>query len=88
MSARWRRTQRHCLREEAEPEERPEHVTRLFLSHLTDIVVDIIVKFFDFAFFFFLSLKYMFYLVLSIIVFEYNSYTKCRHELLRKIENF
>lgn len=74
-------------REEAEPEERPEHVTLLFLSHLTDIVVDIIVKFFDFAFFF-LSLKYMFYLVLSIIVFEYNSYTKCRHELLRKIENF
>lgn len=74
-------------REEAEPEERPEHVTRLFLSHLMDIVVDIIVKFFDFAFFF-LSLKYMFYLVLSIIVFEYNSYTKCRHELLRKIENF
>lgn len=53
MSARWRRIQRHCLREEAEPEERPEHVTRLFLSHLTDIVVDIIVKFFDFAFFFF-----------------------------------
>lgn len=87
MSARWRRIQRHCLREEAEPEERPEHVTRLFLSHLTDIVVDIIVKFFDFAFFF-LSLKYMFYFVLSIIVFEYNSYTKCRHELLRKIENF
>lgn len=39
-------------REEAEPEERPEHVTRLFLSHFTDIVVDIIVKFFDFAFFF------------------------------------
>lgn len=71
-------------REEAEPEERPEHVTRLFLNHLTDILVDIIVKFFVF----FLSLKYMFYLVLSIIVFEYNSYTKCRHELLRKIENF
>lgn len=39
-------------REEAEPEERPEHVTRLFLSHFMDIVVDIIVKFFDFAFFF------------------------------------
>lgn len=39
-------------REEAEPKERPEHVTHLFLSHFTDIVVDIIVKFFDFAFFF------------------------------------
>lgn len=70
------------VRREAAPEEGPEHLTCLLLSHLMDVVVDIIVKFFDF---FCLSLKYMFYLVLSIIVFEYNSYTKCRHELLRKI---
>lgn len=44
-------------REETEPEERPECVTCLFLSHLTDIVVDIIVKFFDFAFFFFFKFE-------------------------------
>lgn len=77
-------TEAHVQREAAPEEgpEGPEHLTCLLLSHLTDVVVDIIVKFFDF---FFVSLKYMFYLVLSIIVFKYNSNTKCRHELSRKI---
>lgn len=48
-------TQAHVWRG-AEPEGGPEHLTCLLLSHLMDIVVDIIVNFSDF----FLSLKYMF----------------------------
>lgn len=39
------------VRREAAPQEGPEHLTCLLLSHLTDVVVDIIVKFFDFFLF-------------------------------------
>lgn len=43
-------TEAHDQREAAPEEgpEGPEHLTCLLLSHLTDVVVDIIVKFFDF----------------------------------------